>query len=68
MKKLTYNKRTKTYRGLAFATFQNWLNTEIIIVAPNITVLKKFYKSMVGGMSELSCDPKLCRRVKVTKE
>ena len=67
MKKLTYSKKKKEYSGIAFKASQLWLNSEIIIVAPNFTKLKKFYKSMVGGFAEteMSCDPKLCAKVRV---
>ena len=69
MKKLKHNK-DKSYTGLGYIANLIWLDSQVIIVAPDMRKLKKFYLNMVGDsmLDRQTLDPTLCKRVKVSKE
>ena len=64
MQKLKHDKKKKEYQGVALNLKPPWLDSEIFVIAPDQEVLNEFYKHVIGIAG---CDPKLCKRVKVTE-
>jgi hypothetical protein len=69
MKQLKHTEDPKAYTGIAFIGNLAWLDSQIIIVAPTMGKLKKFYRDVVGKgcLVGAECDPTRCARVTVTK-
>ncbi len=65
MTKLKRNKTKTEYTGVAFLAYPNWLTPggEIVIVAPNMRMLKKCFKQIVTSWPPI--DLTKCKPLKV---
>lgn len=61
MKKLKYNAKKKEYTGVAYTAVSSLIGAQIIVVAPTMRILRKFYSCDAGA--ELNSE--LCKKLNV---